>query len=164
MKKWLFLASLSVLLAACGTTGTPGEEETPEEIVAGDSVVGVAAEAGLSAFVEALQEASLDDDFASGGPYTLFAPTNAAFSAADSAAEDLLEYHIVEGSYTLDELESGSYETVSGRRPRSVRSRGQRELEQRRGERRHAERSGGVKRRRSRTRRRADPARAGGGT
>lgn len=112
--KWSLLVSLSFILAACGATSTPDEEETPEEIVAGDSVVGVAASAGFSAFVEALQEASLDDDFASGGPYTLFVPTNAAFNAANSEAEDLLEYHILVGSYTLDDLESGSYETASG--------------------------------------------------
>ena len=113
MKKWLFSVSLSILLAACGGADVPDDEQTPEEIVAGDSVVGVAAEAGFSAFVEALQEASLDDDFASGGPYTLFVPTNAAFGAADSEAEDLLEYHVIAGSYTLDELESGAYETAS---------------------------------------------------
>ena len=40
-------------------------------------------------------------------------PTNAAFGAADSEAEDLLEYHVIAGSYTLDELESGAYETAS---------------------------------------------------
>ena len=113
MKKWPFLVCLCLFLAACGTSGDTGDDDS-EDIVTGNSVVGVAAEAGFSAFVQALGDASLADDFAEGGPYTLFVPTNEAFGAAETESENLLEYHIVRGTYTLEDLESGTLQTESG--------------------------------------------------
>ena len=114
--KWTILVSLSLVLAACGTSSDPNPDDSdePGELIQENSVVDVAEEAGLSAFVQALEEAFGDDEFRDSGPYTLFAPTNTAFDAADTSAEDLLEYHIVEGAYILEDLESGALTTESG--------------------------------------------------
>ncbi len=115
MVKWFVLVSLGLMLTACGTTNNPNEEDSSEEVITGDNIIDVAADAGFSEFARASREAFGDDEFRGSGPYTLFVPTNAALSAADlSAGEDVLEYHVVEGSYTLENLESGTLETVSG--------------------------------------------------
>ena len=123
LTKWLMILSLGLVLAACGGTDTPPPEpetpveEEPDELITENAVVDVAAEAGLTTFVQALEDAFGDEEYRRDGPYTLFAPTNAAFAAADPealGAEDLLEYHIVQGTYTLEDLETGALETVSG--------------------------------------------------
>lgn len=117
--KWLILVGLSVALAACGSADDP-ETDNPDDgsnLIEENSVVDVAADAGLSAFVQALEDAFGDDEFRyeDGNSYTFFAPTNAALSAVDlNAGEDVLEYHVVEGTYTLEDLESGTLETLSG--------------------------------------------------
>lgn len=71
----------------------------------------IAADARLSTLYGAIEAASLDETLATGGPYTIFAPTNDAFDALPTGQlEDylkpdnadklvrVLEYHIVEGS------------------------------------------------------------------
>lgn len=74
----------------------------------------VAANDDLSVVRNMLRDTDLDQVLASGGPYTLFAPSNDALSqAAESDAilsvlandsEAVLTYHVVPGKYTLDEL------------------------------------------------------------
>ena len=120
MTKWFLVAGLSVALAACGTSSDP-DIDGPEadELIQENAVVDVAADAGLTTFVEGLETSFGDDEFrfVDGGSYTFFAPTNTAFAEADQASldsEDLLEYHVVEGALTLDDLESGPLETLSG--------------------------------------------------
>ena len=110
--KWLMIA-LGLILAACGTVDDPNDNDT-DEVVTGDSIVDVAQDEGFTEFVQALNDALGEGEFNSGGPYTLFVPTNAAFDAANLAGEDVLEYHIVEGKYTLDELSDGPLETANG--------------------------------------------------
>ena len=119
MVKWLVLVSLGLVLAACGTSNDPNTPDNPDDggddLIQENSVVDVAEDAGLSAFVQALNDAFGDDDFRREGEFTFFAPTNAALGAADlNAGEDVLEYHIVEGTYTLEDLESGTLETIGG--------------------------------------------------
>jgi transforming growth factor-beta-induced protein len=66
----------------------------------------------LTSLVAALTAANLASVFAApGGPYTVFAPINAAFAAANSKATDtndklvdVLKYHVVEGRYYSDDL------------------------------------------------------------
>ena len=110
--KWLMIA-LGLILAACGTVDDPNDNDT-DEVVTGDSIVDVARDEGFTEFVQALNDALGEGEFNSGGPYTLFVPTNVAFDAANLEGEDVLEYHIVEGKYTLDELSSGPLETANG--------------------------------------------------
>lgn len=81
----------------------PEEEEEPGTIL--DVAV---ATPELSTLVTALQTASLAETMASPGPFTVFAPTNAAFDALPAGALDalladpaalakVLSYHVVEG-------------------------------------------------------------------
>ena len=67
----------------------------------------------LSTFMAALEAQELVEKFSSDGPYTLFAPTNAAFEApaADVLEDDLvlydtLLYHAIAGELSLEELAS----------------------------------------------------------
>lgn len=81
----------------------------------------------FSILVQAVIKADLDGVLASGGPYTVFAPTNAAFIALlgelgatslDDIDEDLLKsvllYHVVEGRVYSSDLSSGEVKTLGG--------------------------------------------------
>jgi len=84
----------------------------------------------LSTLRTAVVTAGLADALAGDGPFTVFAPQNAAFDAlpdgtvdallADSAREQLtgvLTYHVVAGKYTSGDLRDGqTLETLSGER------------------------------------------------
>jgi len=73
-----------------------------------DDIVAAAVKAEFDTLVLALQTAMLDDDLMADGPFTVFAPTEAAFAkiptadlnallADPSALADILLYHVVEG-------------------------------------------------------------------
>ncbi len=133
----------ALVISACGSsddeateslafteTSMPEAEDATEE--ADNTIVGVAASnpdfASLSAGIEASQlTAALTGD----GPFTVFAPTNAAFAAAldelDVPVEELLSEtaqlafvfssHIVSGEFTaadLAEMDGKSLPTMSG--------------------------------------------------
>lgn len=94
----------------------------------GNSVVGVAANSErFNTLVRALEAAGLRDTLASGGPYTVFAPTDEAFNELpDGALEYLLQpenqellkqvltYHVVPGEITASELSTGTVDTLGG--------------------------------------------------
>ncbi|GAA4271269.1 hypothetical protein GCM10022258_05620 [Aquimarina gracilis] len=70
----------------------------------------------LSTLVSALQSADLVDALSGEGPFTVFAPTNAAFEALDAipsgdALTEVLLYHVAEGKFTAEDLIQG--ETVT---------------------------------------------------
>mmetsp|Transcript_32065 Transcript_32065/g.45579 ORF Transcript_32065/g.45579 Transcript_32065/m.45579 type:complete len:740 (-) Transcript_32065:422-2641(-) len=84
-----------------------------------------AANSDLTTLVEALGKADLVDALSGEGPFTVFAPTNAAFSELGNALvssllEDqdtlieILTYHVVEGTITSDDLEEGQLTTLQG--------------------------------------------------
>lgn len=81
----------------------------------------------LSTLVTAVTEADLVDTLNGEGPFTIFAPANAAFEAipadtldavlADQAAlTDILTYHVIAGEMmsSQDLIDAGSAETVQG--------------------------------------------------
>jgi uncharacterized surface protein with fasciclin (FAS1) repeats len=91
------------------------------------SIVGTAASAGsFSTLLTAVEAAGLTTTLEDGGPFTVFAPTDAAFEAlpagtldallADTdALESVLLYHVVSGEYMASELQSrSSIATVQG--------------------------------------------------
>jgi uncharacterized surface protein with fasciclin (FAS1) repeats len=92
------------------------------------SVVEVAASNGsFKTLTAALQAAGLDQTLASGGPYTIFAPTDEAFAALPKGVvEELLKpenrdtlvkiltYHVVSGEQTSKTLKSGEAKTLEG--------------------------------------------------
>lgn len=145
------LVSLSAigLLAACGTNDmddTPADDEPAveepadgdaedEDVVgetpmeADEDIVGVAqGNPDFSILVSALQEAGLVETLQGDGPFTVFAPTDAAFEKLlgdlDITAEELLAqpdlenvltYHVVSGNVMAGDLTDGmTADTVNG--------------------------------------------------
>lgn len=75
-------------------------------------------DARFSTLVTALEAAGLDDELATGGPFTLFAPTNAAFDALPAGVldavladvdllTDVLLYHVASGTVRSTDLADG---------------------------------------------------------
>lgn len=103
---------LCISLTACDDDDddditTPGEGTTISDFVdeSGD----------LSTLAEALDTAGLSDTLAAEGPYTVFAPTNAAFEALtvdtllqnDTLLAEVLQYHVVPSAAFADDLSDG---------------------------------------------------------
>ncbi|MFM2113696.1 MAG: hypothetical protein RL643_654, partial [Actinomycetota bacterium] len=87
----------------------------------------VAAIPGYSLLATALKQSGLDTALATAGPFTLFAPRNAAFLALPKAQLDyllapanvavlrkVLLHHVVSGSVSSSSLQSGTYTTLNG--------------------------------------------------
>lgn len=99
------LALPTLLLAACG-------DDTPE---AKGSIVAVAEANGFSTLVSAIDAAGLKATLEGAGPFTVFAPTNAAFEALPAGAldalladvpqlQEVLKYHVVSGRVTAEQV------------------------------------------------------------
>ncbi|MBW4706611.1 fasciclin domain-containing protein [Roseobacter sp. YSTF-M11] len=96
----------------------------------GSDIVDIAAANGnFTTLVAAVQAAGLEDTLRSPGPFTVFAPTDAAFAALPAGTVDslllpenkdtlvsILTYHVVPGSVTSDQLldQKLSVATVQG--------------------------------------------------
>lgn len=122
MNRWTrgaLVAGLTLAVAACG--GADAEPEvadiaTEEAVEAPGNIVEVAAGAGsFNTLLAAAEAAGLAETLATGGPFTVFAPTDAAFAAlpegtieallADPAAlADILLYHVVSGTVTSEQV------------------------------------------------------------
>jgi uncharacterized surface protein with fasciclin (FAS1) repeats len=119
--------------------GTPGGTMTkPETTVPGAvmkkpatasrTIVDIAGKSkSFTTLVTALKAADLVETLAGEGPYTVFAPTNAAFAKLPKATlakllkpqnkeqlKRLLTYHVVSGAVTSKTLKAGKVETVEG--------------------------------------------------
>lgn len=79
----------------------------------------------LSTFHQLLNQSGLADTLKAGGPYTVFAPTDAAFKAvpaktlADLQADKaqlraVLSYHVVQGRITAADAKQGALKTLQG--------------------------------------------------
>lgn len=123
------IAMLSVagIAAGCGDDddgdeGTTAAETTTETTAAEPATVVAAAQATpeLSTLVEALTAAGLVETLSGPGPYTVFAPTNAAFEALPPGQleellkpankqqlTDILTYHVAEGEVLSSDLSDG---------------------------------------------------------
>lgn len=120
-RKTLFalLTSLALILALVGPVAAQDDPGTIVDIAAGNE--------DFSTLVAALQAAGLADTLNSEGPFTVFAPTNAAFEAlpegtveallADPAGDltQILLYHVVPGRVMAADLSDGlTATTVNG--------------------------------------------------
>jgi uncharacterized surface protein with fasciclin (FAS1) repeats len=125
----LAVASLGVV--ACGSSDsetTASTAATTTATTSDETIAAVASgNADLSTLVAALTAADLVTTLEGTGPYTVFAPTNAAFSDIQSTVDTLLEpgnktdlqqvltYHVVPGTYTAADLKDGQkLKTVEG--------------------------------------------------
>jgi uncharacterized surface protein with fasciclin (FAS1) repeats len=138
MKIRLFalLAVLALVVAACSssndetveTTTTAPTETTQamDDEMTTDTIVDVAVANEFNTLVAAVQAAGLVETLSGDGPFTVFAPTDAAFAAlpegtldsllADPAAlAEILTYHVVAGSVpAADVVGLDSATTVQG--------------------------------------------------
>jgi uncharacterized surface protein with fasciclin (FAS1) repeats len=114
-----------------GSMSTPsGGTSTPTTTTAptGKTIVSIASgNKNFSTLVTALKAADLVDTLSAEGPYTVFAPTNAAFAKIPKATlanllkpenkeqlKKVLTYHVVSGAVTSKMLKSGKVATVEG--------------------------------------------------
>lgn len=115
MKRFLMVGLFATLvLAACAPVATPAPVSTPmplEPTAAPQTIVDIAvADGRFTTLVAAVQAAGLVDTLSSDGPFTVFAPTDAAFAKLPAGTiEDLLKpenkqmltdillYHVVGG-------------------------------------------------------------------
>lgn len=123
----------TVLLAACGapdpgaappadaTAPPAGGQSTVVDEQSQKNVVGIAVgSADHSTLVTAVKAAELVDALSNAGPFTVFAPTNAAFAALPAGTvegllkpekkgdlQDILQYHVAVGVFKPEMLRDG---------------------------------------------------------
>jgi uncharacterized surface protein with fasciclin (FAS1) repeats len=141
MKKLFVLSLLSFLLWSCnsGNSTDPGSTTTEIKTAGGQDavkddesqkdVVKIAAGSNdHTTLVAAVKKAELVDDLSNAGPFTVFAPTNAAFDKLPkgtvedlmkdenkSKLEDILQYHVFVGRLSTDYMQDGqSLNQVNG--------------------------------------------------
>ncbi|UII34185.1 fasciclin domain-containing protein [Fulvivirga ulvae] len=112
----LLLSMLLLVFTGCGDDDDGGNPE-PQYIV------DVAIANGYNTLAAALTEANLVDDLQATGPFTVFAPTDAAFAAAGITADNvgdvenleaILLYHVVSGEVMSSDLTTGDVATLNG--------------------------------------------------
>jgi len=124
VKKMTSLAIIALITASCGdgkkkedaaaaaADSTAVEVEAPEAVAATTIVDVAAGNPDFSTLVAAVQAAGLAETLSSEGPFTVFAPTNAAFEKLPAGTVDgllkpenleklkgLLTYHVVAGKF-----------------------------------------------------------------
>ena len=123
------LVTLSLLAAACGSSSSTPTTTTPTAApAASKNIVQIAAaDPQLSTLVTAVKAAGLVGTLEGPGPYTVFAPTNAAFAALPAGTvstllepanktelTSILTYHVVPGKVLAADLKAGPVTTVNG--------------------------------------------------
>lgn len=133
------LAAGSLVLAACGedgesadttvaTTMAPAGDETTVPMEEGDIIEVATAAGSFNTLAAALTAAGLVETLQGEGPFTVFAPTDAAFAALPAGLvdalllpenveilKDILLFHVISGSeVTSDMVAAGDVEMASG--------------------------------------------------
>jgi uncharacterized surface protein with fasciclin (FAS1) repeats len=130
------LLAVGMLAAACGSssssasppTSSTAPTSTPSASTASKNVVQIAeSNPDFSTLVSAVQAAGLVSTLEGSGPFTVFAPTNAAFAALPSGTlatllepankamlAKILTYHVVSGALKADQIMPGAVKTVNG--------------------------------------------------
>ncbi|MEH2269399.1 MAG: fasciclin domain-containing protein [Nostoc sp.] len=127
-----------VALSACAqpvretpTATVPSITPTPTATIATQNLAELAKSAAsqgqFKTLIQAVQAAGLTEQLAAPGPYTVFAPTDTAFSALPKATLNqllqpankqqlvrLLSYHVIPGGITSQQLISGEVKTLEG--------------------------------------------------
>jgi uncharacterized surface protein with fasciclin (FAS1) repeats len=129
----LCLAALALVAAGCGDdntdTTTTAPATTTTQAASADMVALAKDTPDLSTLVAAVAAGDLAKTLQGKGPFTVFAPTNQAFSDIQSTVDTLLKpankadlqkvltYHVVPGTYTAADLKDGQeLTTVQGQK------------------------------------------------
>jgi uncharacterized surface protein with fasciclin (FAS1) repeats len=129
-KKIAAMAAASLmLLAACGSDDNTSDTSTTIEAPAEVGTIAEVASANddFSTLVAALGAADLVATLSGNGPFTVFAPTNAAFAALPDGLVDklllpeykdvliaILTYHVVAGKVLAADVKAGDVASVQG--------------------------------------------------
>ncbi|WP_264565099.1 fasciclin domain-containing protein [Flavobacterium sp. N3904] len=122
IKKVLTLSLLIIIGTSCNN-----DDDTPVTPVVDNTITGIASSnPDFSILVEALTKADLATTLKGAGPYTVFAPTNAAFTAflkttpyatikdvPTTALTQILLNHVVSGSVKSTDLTTGYIKTLA---------------------------------------------------
>ena len=127
MKKLLALATTALLVLTACSNASETTDTAPKK--SGDIVTLASSTDDLSVFVAVLTSAGLVSTLKEVGPFTVFAPNNAAFaSLPDGVIEKLLlpknldslvkvlTYHVLDKKVLSAEVKAGSTKTVEGSR------------------------------------------------
>lgn len=132
MKKIILFPSLTIAFAALAivlvSEWTTAQEPAPAGTPAGPDIVAViTADPNLTTLVSALRAAELVEALQSRGPYTLFAPNNAAFAKLPVGTLDslmmpenkrklaaILKHHVVRDKIAAADIDSGRQRTLDG--------------------------------------------------
>lgn len=118
----------SSTVTAADVEATNGVIHVIDEVLLPPNVVDIAINnSSFSILVDAVVKAELVETLSGDGPFTIFAPTNAAFEElftqlgvsgiSDLTKEDLtpiLQYHVVSGNVRSGDLSSGTVSTLNG--------------------------------------------------
>ena len=113
-RRTALLASLTLAMAGCATPSGP--------VNLADSI---AANPALSTLNTLVAQAGLTETLKSGGPFTVFAPTNEAFKAVPAATladlgknpgklKEVLTYHVIPGKVMAADVKNSNVKTVNG--------------------------------------------------
>ncbi len=126
MKKILTLA-IATLLVSPLTQRALAAEAAPQVQAAPNVVTIAAGDADFSTLVAAIKAAGLAETLSGTGPFTVFAPTNAAFAKLPAGTVEtllkpenkaklagILTYHVVAGKVMAADVKTGKVKTVQG--------------------------------------------------
>ena len=114
LRRTALTAAITLAMAGCATTSKP--------LNLSDSI---ASNPSLSTFNTLVAQVGLSETLKSGGPYTVFAPTNDAFKTVPSATmadlskhpeklKDVLNYQITSGKLMAADIKNSDAKTLNG--------------------------------------------------
>jgi len=113
----ILMISMSLFIVSCN------DDDDDDQMTSKNIVEIAQSDPNLSTLVSAIVAADLTDVLSTGGPFTVFAPTNAAFAKLDPAVLNniignptlltaLLQYHVVSGEVNSSDLTNGAVGTL----------------------------------------------------
>jgi len=113
----ILMISMSLFIVSCN------DDDDDDQMTSKNIVEIAQSNPELSTLVSAIVAADLTDVLSTGGPFTVFAPTNAAFAKLDPAVLNniignptlltaLLQYHVVSGEVNSSDLTNGAVGTL----------------------------------------------------
>ncbi len=119
------------ILAAILLAPTLQAQETMDSTTGEDLFATLEADGSFTILVQALSQTGLAEALAAGGPYTLFAPTDAAFAAlpegtldglTDEQLADVLRHHLVAGTLRVEQAAALPEATTASGHPLALRA------------------------------------------